>query len=167
VILPGGLTHLGESKIKPHAAQMVALWSLLNCTQSSSWELSHHFAEVKTGEGKSIILGAAPVILALFGCDVHYVCYSSYLSERDYDAFSNMFRVFGVTSSIQYCTLWDLLADTVQVSNFYLNKMIMSDCKITSTACARQQRLTVLLVDEVTSFSKTIYLGLLRAQGQH
>jgi hypothetical protein len=70
-----------------------------------------------------------------------------------------MFRAFGVTSSVQYGTLWDLLSDVGKVSHFDLKKIIMSDCEITPAADAKQQRLTVLLVDEVDVFFKDDLFG--------
>ena len=44
---------------------------------------SNQLIQVLTGEGKSIIMGFMSTILALIGYEVHAVCYSSYLSERD------------------------------------------------------------------------------------
>lgn len=56
--------------------------------------------EIKTGEGKSIILGLASLIYGLLGHHVSTVCYSSYLSKRDYDSFADIFTDFGVDQQI-------------------------------------------------------------------
>jgi hypothetical protein len=40
--------------------------------------------QVKTGEGKSVLLGVLSVMLALMGLDVYEACYSAHLSSRDY-----------------------------------------------------------------------------------
>lgn len=49
--------------------------------------LPNHLMQIKTGQGKSIILGALSIILGLLGYKVYCVCYSPYLSERDYKSF--------------------------------------------------------------------------------
>lgn len=43
--------------------------------------------QIKTGEGKSIILGMMSLLLSLMGNDVYCVCYSTYLSSRDFESF--------------------------------------------------------------------------------
>lgn len=43
--------------------------------------------QIKTGEGKSIILGILSLLLALLGNDIFCVCYSSHLSMRDFGDF--------------------------------------------------------------------------------
>lgn len=56
--------------------------------------LQNHLMQIKTGEGKSIILGVMGLLLALMGHSVYCVCYSKILSERDYDSFKDMFAAF-------------------------------------------------------------------------
>ena len=58
--------------------------------------------QIRTGEGKSIILDALAVMLALFGFSVRSVCYSEHLSTRDYDLFKDIFHIFGVDDRITY-----------------------------------------------------------------
>lgn len=48
--------------------------------------------QIKTGEGKSIILGAMSILFALMGHKVDCVSYSEYLSKRDYEDFQSMFE---------------------------------------------------------------------------
>lgn len=48
--------------------------------------------QIKTGEGKSVILASMSILLALMGHKVDCVCYSSYLSQRDYEDFEPIFR---------------------------------------------------------------------------
>jgi preprotein translocase subunit SecA len=43
--------------------------------------------EVKTGEGKSLILVVAAAVLALLEFEVRVACYSKFLSERDFNEF--------------------------------------------------------------------------------
>ena len=47
--------------------------------------------QIRTGEGKSIALGGGAALLALLGFRVRCICYSKYLSQRDENAFSNLF----------------------------------------------------------------------------
>ena len=62
----------------------------------------NRLAEVKTGEGKSIVLAGLSIYFALLGYDVDCCCYSEALSKRDELAFSNLFRLCGVDKKIKY-----------------------------------------------------------------
>ena len=64
--------------------------------------------EVLTGEGKSITLGITSALLALLGYRVDVVCYSQYLSERDYECFYSLFCELGLKEKIFYGTFDDL-----------------------------------------------------------
>ena len=48
------------------------------------------------------------LLLALMGNSVSCVCYSSYLSSRDYDSFKDMFNEFGVDNKITYGTFGEI-----------------------------------------------------------
>lgn len=60
--------------------------------------------QVSTGEGKSVILGILSIYLALVGFKVYSACYSTYLSERDYNDFKDLFKLFGVDEKVFYKT---------------------------------------------------------------
>ena len=49
---------------------------------------------MKTGEGKSIILGILAAFFALLGYSVDVICYSPYLSQRD--SFHDLFYKLGI-----------------------------------------------------------------------
>lgn len=49
-------------------------------------------------------MGFMAVILALLGYEVHAVCYSQYLSQRDYESFKDLFTFFQVQYQITYGT---------------------------------------------------------------
>ncbi len=53
--------------------------------------LNNQLMQIRTGEGKSMILGAAAVVFALLGFRVRTVCYSEYLSDRDFRLFEDVF----------------------------------------------------------------------------
>ncbi len=46
-----------------------------------------NLAQIKTGEGKSYILGIITSIFALWGFNVSCASFSEYLSNRDYKSF--------------------------------------------------------------------------------
>lgn len=93
-----------ELLIQPHSIQILALLSLLGyATKAES--LENHVMQIRTGEGKSIALGGGAALLALLGFRVRCVCYSEYLSQRDYRAFSALFEALSVQNSVTYSTV--------------------------------------------------------------
>lgn len=56
-------------------------------------------AQVKTGEGKSMIVALTALIHALEGLNVHVISSSQSLSKRDQGHFEFFFEIFGVSSS--------------------------------------------------------------------
>lgn len=55
-------------------------------------DMENHVMQIKTGEGKSVILGSMAILLALMNYKVDCVSYSSYLSQRDYEDFKDIFK---------------------------------------------------------------------------
>jgi hypothetical protein len=93
---------------RPHPAQVVAILTLLNCELSMEYrQLKNHIIQILTGEGKSVVLGVTSVVLALTGCDVCCVCYSSYLSDRDFKDFNGVFEHSGVEQHVAYHQIGD------------------------------------------------------------
>ncbi len=58
--------------------------------------LKNSFAQIKTGQGKSIILAGLSTYLGLIGYNVYCVCYSQYLSDRDKKLFENVYDKLGI-----------------------------------------------------------------------
>ena len=112
--------------------------------------------------GKSIALGVSAVILALLDCDVLCICYSTYLSLRDYDAFKSMFKAFGVDDSIQYSTVKDACGELYDRggNTRELSKMIAWNEKTKGqpSECANEKA-QVLLIDEVDVVFKGDFYG--------
>ena len=97
---------------RPHNIQIIAILRLLGVgTQEKS--LPNHVMDVRTGEGKSIILGALATVLSLLGFSIRCVCYSDYLSERDNDLFHDIFVTFGVNSRIKYCKIDEMSEEDI------------------------------------------------------
>jgi hypothetical protein len=95
--------------MRPHAAQIISIIRILSLDIfdghlisigkklfSIKTNLRNHLVEIKTGEGKSITLGLTSIILAGMGYGVDCVCYSEYLSSRDYKDFEMIFRGLGL-----------------------------------------------------------------------
>ena len=86
----------------PHISQVVAILLLIDAYHHKNARLANRLIEVKTGEGKSRVLGGLNCYLALLGFDVYCGCYSSYLSKRDEEEFKSLFVRFGVNGMISY-----------------------------------------------------------------
>mmetsp|Transcript_1455 Transcript_1455/g.3038 ORF Transcript_1455/g.3038 Transcript_1455/m.3038 type:complete len:1794 (-) Transcript_1455:138-5519(-) len=98
--------------MKPHNIQVLTLLALFGCGSSSRNRLDSQLMQIRTGEGKSMILGAAAVVLACLGFRVRCVCYSEYLSDRDYGLFQDVFTDFGVLEHVKYSKITTLSEDT-------------------------------------------------------
>lgn len=70
--------------------------------------MRNNLVQIRTGEGKSVVLAIVSIIFALNGFEVNCACYSNYLSERDYNDFQKLFNKLGVTEYIKYGTFNEL-----------------------------------------------------------
>jgi SecA DEAD-like domain len=82
---------------------------MLNVLHKDYQSLENVLLELQTGQGKSIVLGVTAAILALYGYKVDCICYSHFLSTRDYNDFVDLLDCFGVTDHICYSTIDELL----------------------------------------------------------
>eukprot|EP00980_Cylindrotheca_fusiformis_P025927 scaffold14918_cov77-Cylindrotheca_fusiformis.AAC.1 len=98
--------------MKPHNIQVLTLLCMFGCGQISTERLESQLMQIRTGEGKSMILGAAASVLGLLGFRVRCVCYSDYLSQRDYGLFEEVFDQFQIKSSIKYSKITSLSEDS-------------------------------------------------------
>mmetsp|Transcript_12850 Transcript_12850/g.19234 ORF Transcript_12850/g.19234 Transcript_12850/m.19234 type:complete len:1061 (-) Transcript_12850:89-3271(-) len=100
--------------MKPHNIQVLTLLSLFGCGSPSSISLDSQLMQIRTGEGKSMILGAAAVVLALLGFKARCVCYSEYLSERDFGLFRDVFDDFKIMEYVKYSKITTLSEDNTK-----------------------------------------------------
>ncbi len=100
-----------SSLLQPHGAQILTVLRLLGIGSADACPSLNHLAQVGTGEGKSISLGLVAAVFALLGTSVHVVCFSPYLSQRDYNAFEPLFGALGIKSLINYCAIDQLCND--------------------------------------------------------
>eukprot|EP00854_Cymbomonas_tetramitiformis_P004389 gene4389-5398_t len=98
--------------LKPHTIQVLTILRLLGCDTRDA-ALDNQLMQIRTGEGKSIILGACSILFGLLGLKVRCVCYSEYLSERDHELFRELFCAFGVSEHIVYSKITSYSEDTV------------------------------------------------------
>ena len=86
-----GPSSFGEKLLmKPHNIQVLTVLLMFGCGDSST-SFDSLLLQIRTGEGKSMILGAAAALCALLGFKVRTVCYSEYLSARDLKLFKEVF----------------------------------------------------------------------------
>jgi energy-coupling factor transporter ATP-binding protein EcfA2 len=160
LVLADETTHFSKYIMKPHAAQVVACWIMLNSQSAEEFhDLKHQLLELKTGEGKSIVLGVVATILATWGYEVDVVCYSAYLSDRDEQDFHSMFTCFGVAQRIWYGTIKGLVEK--RLGPRYRDSAIdvVKGINLDRTDSAKR-RPAVLLVDEVDVFFGDDVFGL-------
>ncbi|CAL6092092.1 Conserved_hypothetical protein [Hexamita inflata] len=157
-----GTNNKAESRqklLQPHAAQMVAIFSLLGIDQSN--QLKNQLIQVLTGEGKSVILAVTAIVLVIMGFDVNCACYSEYLSQRDYESFTDLFNAFYVRDNISYGTF-------NQMCERYINedgqiRKLTEDCILKNKLDAKKNnkmpRQKVLMIDEVDVFFNESFYG--------
>jgi hypothetical protein len=98
--------------LKPHDGQVVSLLVLFDGIQIQRPDKYHpaivqvcnQFIQIGTGQGKSVTLAVASLVLALLGMNVDCICYSPYLSDRDHENFMDLFMEFGMKDFIFYDT---------------------------------------------------------------
>jgi hypothetical protein len=113
---------------QPHVLQVLAIFRLLGLdegtsflsslfqlfTGASSRSISGHLIQMKTGEGKSILLAGLSCVLALLGYQVCCACYSQYLTDRDAKLFDPLFETLEISSMIEYSTLGSLVENVIK-----------------------------------------------------
>ena len=93
--------------IVPHHIQVMSILKLIGCDSLELEALKSQLMEIRTGEGKSILLGGLATILAMLGFEVSTVCYSQYLSFRDYSDFLEIFQAFNCADNVCYRKITD------------------------------------------------------------
>ena len=121
-----------------------------------------HFAEIFTGEGKSVVLALTSAVVALMGCNVDCACYSEYLSSRDGGDFSNLFLAFGISSYVTYGT-FNKLCERYLNQDGVVREVVEAHIKGTKASGEWQRkrggRPAVLLIDEVDVFFGKEFYG--------
>eukprot|EP01126_Amoeba_proteus_P035442 TRINITY_DN3575_c0_g1_i2.p1 TRINITY_DN3575_c0_g1~~TRINITY_DN3575_c0_g1_i2.p1 ORF type:complete len:976 (-),score=254.01 TRINITY_DN3575_c0_g1_i2:133-2694(-) len=138
-----------------HHTQVLAIFRVL-CLDDNSSNLINNLAEVRTGEGKSVILAISASVLALLDSDVTIVCYSSSLGRRDRNEFEYLYSKLGVTGKIRYHSFDTLAAswahDIFDLPTYFENQTYLSNFKARSS-------FSFLLIDEVDVFFHPRFFG--------
>ncbi|MDR2609737.1 MAG: hypothetical protein LBC06_04070 [Rickettsiales bacterium] len=106
-----------EKFLKPHCIQILCILKLLS-VDTQNENIDSQFAQVLTGQGKSIILGLLSSLLALMEYKVQVVCYSKYLVCRDQQSFEDFFEILRNSTTrneTSYGTFDNMASDTVSV----------------------------------------------------
>ncbi|KAL4481677.1 hypothetical protein ABPG74_007766 [Tetrahymena malaccensis] len=161
----------------PHYTQIISIIMLLGIHKETGFwqgvsryfvnknEFKNQLIEILTGEGKSIALGFCSITLALLGCEVDVVCYSSYLSKRDNNDFRKLFEIFGVSEKIDYGTFRDqankFLNQDLDVRQATQNLIKKNKIKQKQQSNQRKdsKSFKILLIDEVDIFFNKDYYG--------
>ena len=131
---------------------------------STALNFSNHVVEIGTGEGKSVTLAVSAMLLSFLGFEADVVCYSEYLSERDYESFQSMFTDFGLTTSIRYGTFKSICEKFLNEQGNIRDGVIsiMSDTSGANSFARRtDMKPRILLIDEVdVFFNKEFYANI-------
>ncbi|CAL6013736.1 Helicase-related_protein [Hexamita inflata] len=156
-----GTNNIVESRkklLQPHPAQIIAIFSLLGIDSSNY--LKNQLIQVLTGEGKSVILAVTAIVLAIMGFDVNCACYSEYLSQRDYESFTDLFKAFDVKNNITYGTFSAMCEKYINQNGEI--RTLTEQC-ITQNNIEKQQfkqkRDQILMIDEVDVFFSEDFYG--------
>jgi len=162
----GGVTDKRNYLLQPHAGQILSLFRIFGLDTHNS-KMDNHLIQIGTGEGKSIILAISAAVLSLLGYSVHCACYSSYLSKRDYEAFSDLFINFEINQFINYGTFNELCELFIEdiceggIRNSVESLILGSSSKVKKNKKSGKintSRPKILLIDEVdVFFSKDFY----------
>jgi len=148
-----------EFWLQPHPVQFLTLYRLLNAPDESSFY--SQLVQVKTGEGKSLILGVLSTVFGLLGYEVSCVCYSSYLSQRDFTEFESVFDEFGIKHLIFYSTISKMcnriLNKDGNVREF--TKNFIEGTPVAINSASSQQVNRILLIDEADVFFGADFFG--------
>ena len=104
-----------ESDIKaylrqPKATQILAIFKLFGLNGIDTiTSIKPCLIEMKTGEGKSLVLAISACVIALLGFDVYCTCYGELLTQRDHSEFENLFIHLQIANKISYGTLDDII----------------------------------------------------------
>jgi hypothetical protein len=155
-----GSTDMKRTNVKQaHGTQILGILSLLGLGSS---KLFDRLIQIGTGEGKSVALGLTSVLLALFGFSVDVVCYSRYLSERDWEEFEPLFRNLGVHNRIHYYDFNQLTTAMMRAGTNMPNARDAFESFMKKTSlCAKysERNESVLLLDEVDIFFDEHFYG--------
>ncbi|CAF3095788.1 unnamed protein product [Rotaria sp. Silwood2] len=164
--------------LMPHVAQVLAIFRILgigykkyakikeskkSLTGKISDDLINNLVEIRTGEGKSVVMAVTACVFALIGVDVNCSCYSEVLSARDKNDFASVFRALEVEERIEYGTFnklcENLLNERCNVREKVCDMIVNNKSAISIVGTIAYLRHKVLLIDEVDVFLSDKFYG--------
>ena len=161
-------------QLRPTPAQVLAIFRLLGVDKSNQdwfnsnydavirkYPVENHLIQILTGEGKSVTLAVASIVLALLGYHVDTVTYSELLRNRDHNAFKKLFEAYWVQDMISYGTYDDLFSGYLNKNGNIRDLTVATLTNTRSTYFESFKRSTeksrVLLLDEVDVFFDKLF----------
>jgi hypothetical protein len=144
--------------MKPHVAQVFSIFRLLGVGDKNE-VLVNNLGQIKTGEGKSLTLGVLSSVMALLGIEVSCVCYSDYLSQRDYNSFFTIFQQLAILDKVHYGT-FNKMCERLINERGDIRKLLEDIIKGNpiNNRLTDKDHPKILLIDEVdVFFSKDFY----------
>lgn len=145
---------------QPHGAQIIGLLRIFGSGDKTEC-LQNNLVQILTGEGKSVALAVGSTVFALVGFKVSCVCYSEYLSNRDYESFKAMFEAFKLVDKIKYGTINQLCERVINSNGDIRNTVsewIMNNKKPSLQDGIKKEK-QILIIDEVDVFFNTDFYG--------
>jgi len=146
-------------RLRPHPVQILCFFRLL---ESDKGLYMNQLIEVLTGEGKSVVLGVVATFFGLLRYNVNSICYSKYLSSRDYADFLEVFEAFNIHNNIVYSTISEMCEIMINREG---NVRDLTKSVIDSAASNKSYNQTyppsksILLIDEVDVFFGADFYG--------
>ncbi|CAF3818732.1 unnamed protein product, partial [Rotaria sp. Silwood1] len=141
--------HNTKQQFEPRATQILSLLLMLNASEANIARL----AQIKTGEGKSVIIAMFAAIKALNGNKVDIVTTSPLLAKRDAENKNRFYTMLNLTvaensgmSSTKPCYTNDIVYGSVNDFQFDILK---DEYSLLGTRC--QRKFDIAIVDEVDS----------------
>lgn len=140
--------------LQPHSTQLLAILKLMG-TDLTTGSIQNQVAEVLTGQGKSVCLGALASLFALLEFDVNVVCFNPYLSKRDEKLFAPLFDQLNIAHRVTYSGIMELVdsCDTQGLlprQTDYVRSFLEGKPKAKFEATKNTNK--VLLIDEIDVF---------------
>lgn len=114
-------------------------------------------AEMRTGEGKTLVATLSAYLNALSGEGVHVVTVNDYLAQRDHDIMAPLYQFLGLTTGVVTGDIdpsyrkEQYQADITYITNTELGFDFLRDNMVMSKDERVQRKLTYCIVDEVDS----------------
>ena len=115
-----------------------------------------HLAEIKTGQGKSIVLAITALTWFCLGKTVDIACYSTILKDRDSEDFKGLFKLFNTGEKIAYHTIDDMM-DPYRKDGLVRGFLLGGSWRRSYDSIV--QKRDILLMDEVDVFFSRDYYG--------